>query len=224
MWTARARLAFVIALACCQTTIATTAVSADNGKLRNGLPPTSTDSFVHEAAGQAEHIYGDEGDEGPPPYFGFDYVHRINNGIFATRDQGLTTGHGTYMPSSWGADEFLAPPGEWCQSGANGGNPNDNGAGANLDNEGGDAPPAQANLPPPPGPGYQPMYQHGEFVGWYSPDEITLSQTNFPAALLSVLASGRYYGGVEGAASILFEIGVIDSPFDFAAAANYLPH
>ena len=35
--------------------------------MRNGLPPTTTDSFVYEAAEHAEHIYGDEGIDGPPP-------------------------------------------------------------------------------------------------------------------------------------------------------------
>jgi len=30
-----------------------------SGKVRNGLAPTSMDSFVHEAGGQAEEIYGD---------------------------------------------------------------------------------------------------------------------------------------------------------------------
>src|ERR1700716_3034656 len=90
--------------------------------LRNGLPPCTMDSFVHEAAGEVEHIYGDEGTTGPPPYMGFNTVHRINNGIFDIRDKGLTTGHGSYLPDAWGADEFIAPPGEWSQSGANNGN------------------------------------------------------------------------------------------------------
>ncbi len=79
--------------------------------LRNGLPPCTMDSFVHEAAGEAEHIYGDEGTTSIPPYMGFSTVHRINNGIFNIRDKGLTTGHGSYLPDAWGADEFLAPPG-----------------------------------------------------------------------------------------------------------------
>jgi len=48
------------------------------------------------------------------------------------RDAGLTTGHGSYMPSAWGADEFIAPPGEWSQSGSNNGSPNYNGADALL--------------------------------------------------------------------------------------------
>jgi hypothetical protein len=86
------------------------------------LPPCRLDSFVHQAGGAAEAIYGDEGIKTPPPYFGFDQSHRINAGIFGNRDAGLTTGHGSIMPSAWGDDEFLAPPyGEQCQSGANNG-------------------------------------------------------------------------------------------------------
>ena len=34
--------------------------------LKNGLPPCTMDSFVHEAYEHAEHIYGDEGTTGPP--------------------------------------------------------------------------------------------------------------------------------------------------------------
>jgi len=79
-----------------------------------------------------------------------------------------------------------------------------------------------SNYPPKPGPDYQPMTQHGEFVGWYSPEEVALSQTDFPAALVSILKSDRYYGGISGAASILYEIGMISDPFDFAAAAAFL--
>lgn len=91
--------------------------------VRNGLPPTNMDSFVYEAKEEKEHIYGDEGVTGLPPYNGFSKVHRINHGIFDRRDQGLTTGHGSWLPDAWGADEFLAPPeGEWDLSGTNGNN------------------------------------------------------------------------------------------------------
>ena len=76
--------------------------------------------------------------------------------------------------------------------------------------------------PPKPGPDYQPMTQHGQFVGWYSPEEVALSQTDFPAALISILRSDRYYGGISGAASILYEIGAISSPFNFDEAAAFL--
>ncbi|HEY9713325.1 MAG TPA: hypothetical protein V6C72_07635 [Chroococcales cyanobacterium] len=98
---------------------------AQAGPMRNGLPPVSMDSFVYEAAGNAELIYGDEGVTNIPPYNEFTYEHRINNGIFGQRDAGLTTGHGSFMPSAWGDDEFLGA--EWSQSGHNGGNPNSTG-------------------------------------------------------------------------------------------------
>jgi hypothetical protein len=88
--------------------------------MRNGLPPTTLDSFVYEAAERAEEIYGDEAERGEiPPYNWFTKEHRINAGINGTRDAGLTTGHGSYLPDAWGADEFIGD--EWDQSGANGG-------------------------------------------------------------------------------------------------------
>jgi hypothetical protein len=74
------------------------------------------DSFVYEAGGMAELIYGDEGTTDIPPYFGFDQSHRINSGITGTRAQGLTTGHGSYLPNAWGGDEFVGP--EWSMSGS----------------------------------------------------------------------------------------------------------
>lgn len=101
---------------------------------RNGLPPTQMDSFVRQAAGNAENIYGDEGHEGPPPFMYFEYENRINSGIYDIRDKGLTTGHGSYMPSAWGRDEFLGA--EWSQSGANNGNPNLGGLGTTQDQNG----------------------------------------------------------------------------------------
>ncbi|RTL43760.1 MAG: hypothetical protein EKK48_08425 [Candidatus Melainabacteria bacterium] len=101
---------------------------------RNGLPPTQMDSFVRQAAGNAENIYGDESHEGPPPFMYFEYENRINSGIYDIRDKGLTTGHGSYMPSAWGRDEFLGA--EWSQSGANGGNPNLGGIGTTQDQNG----------------------------------------------------------------------------------------
>lgn len=90
---------------------------ASKNRLINGLPPVTMDSFVYEAGAHAEHIYGDEGANGLPPYEGFTKAHRINAGIMDQRDAGLTTGHGSYMPDAWGNDEFIAPPGEWSQSG-----------------------------------------------------------------------------------------------------------
>jgi hypothetical protein len=61
-------------------------------------------------------IYGDES-TGLPPLYGFTQASRINTGITGVNAAGLTTGHGSYMPCAWGADEFLSSPGEWCNSG-----------------------------------------------------------------------------------------------------------
>src|ERR1700729_3585022 len=79
---------------------------AQAGSMRNGLPPTSMDSFVYEAAGMQDLIYGDEGVQDIPPYFEFTPENRINSGSFGTRDAGLTTGHSTnnggqLMPCAW---------------------------------------------------------------------------------------------------------------------------
>jgi hypothetical protein len=68
-----------------------------------GLPKTTLDSFVYDAMGSAEAIYGDEGAEGLPPYFGFTQEHRIARGI---NSGGLTTNHGSYLPNAWGGDEW----------------------------------------------------------------------------------------------------------------------
>ena len=74
------------------------------------------DSFVRQAGGNADLIYGDEGVVDIPPYDYFDPIHRINAGIYDTRRKGLTTGHGSYLPDAWGADEFTGN--EWSMSGA----------------------------------------------------------------------------------------------------------
>lgn len=87
---------------------------------RNGLPVTSLDSFVLNAGGAAELIYGDEGTTGPPPYDEFTSAHRIQTGIQGARASGLTTGHGSYLPCAWGGDEFVDGP-EWSQSAQGGG-------------------------------------------------------------------------------------------------------
>jgi len=83
------------------------------------------------------------------------------------------------------------------------------------DGSGGDFPGADGggDIPPAPGPGFQPIMQHGVFVGWYTPDEVALAQTNFPAALLEAVNGPYYYGGDDGRNSILYELGVISSPF-----------
>lgn len=76
----------------------------------NGLPVCRLDSFVHEAGGRAELIYGDEGTDGPPPIHGFNQENRIDAGIYGGRDAGITTGHQGHLPSSWGRDEFIGGP------------------------------------------------------------------------------------------------------------------
>lgn len=90
---------------------------AANLSMRNGLPATTLDSFVTSAAESADMIYGDEGiGANPPPYFLFSPEHRIGSGFYGMTNAGLTTGHGSYMPSAWGRDEFIGGS-EWCNSG-----------------------------------------------------------------------------------------------------------
>lgn len=84
------------------------------------LPPTRMDSFITNAGGRADQIYGDEGALELPPYGEFTKDHRINEGIVGQRDSGITTNHGSFLPDAWGNDEFLGA--EWSQSGANSGN------------------------------------------------------------------------------------------------------
>ncbi len=114
----------------------------------NGLPPTCLDSFVDRAGVYANQIYGDEGTGifaasglaptpglvtnsplAPTPLEGFNADNRIGYGItFSPDNLGLTTGHGSYLPSAWGADEVMVnsmgmpayPGGEWTQSGPGG--------------------------------------------------------------------------------------------------------
>lgn len=193
------------------------AMSPGASQASASLPPTRLDSFVLESKGHADAIYGNEGQDGPPPYLNFDKTHRINTGITDDRDKGITTNHGSLLPDAWGRDEFLGL--ETDQSGyrnwtyANSfqyGEPEVLSQGSSGDPSQGDNP---LGVPPAPGPGYQPMYQHGILVGWYSPAEVALAQTDFPAALLSVVNGPNYYGGQSGADSILYEIGAISSPF-----------
>lgn len=84
-------------------------LNTSDSRERNGLPPTSTDSFVYEAGGMAELIYGDEGTGRIPPFFEFSSDHRIEAGIFGKRAEGLTTGHSSPLPSTYGGDEFYMP-------------------------------------------------------------------------------------------------------------------
>jgi len=166
------------------------------------LPACTLDSFVSNAGGQAEDIYGDEGVYSPPPYYGFDYSHRINSGITGQTDAGLTTGHGSYMPSAWGADEFLAPPGEQSQSGTNGGNPRLNNADAALNaqdqlesiNLGSSSNPS-ANYGPSPGPGWYPVVGcGGTFLGWMPPAQAAAWANGDNSALAAFFAGPNYIG------------------------------
>ncbi len=93
---------------------------ADAQAVRNGLPPTTTDSFVRNAGAFADAIYGDEGQgDQLPQYEHFTQDHRINTGILGLRDAGLTTGHGSVLPNAWGGDEFTMSGPEFSQSGTN---------------------------------------------------------------------------------------------------------
>jgi hypothetical protein len=84
-------------------------LNRDTSGVRNGLPPVTTDSFVYEAGGMAELIYGDEGVGSIPPYFNFTSEHRIDAGLVGTRAEGLTTGHSSPLPTTWGGDDFYLP-------------------------------------------------------------------------------------------------------------------
>ncbi len=86
--------------------------------VRNGLPPASLDSFVLNAGGYADRIYGDEGAEHLPPFEEFLPENRINQGILGIRDAGLTTGHGSMLPPATGGDEFVKTE-PFTMSGAN---------------------------------------------------------------------------------------------------------
>ncbi|CAN5251848.1 hypothetical protein BH11CYA1_BH11CYA1_39230 [soil metagenome] len=60
------------------------------------LPKTTLDSFVYQAGGQAEQIYGDEGTSGLPPINGMGGGNVINAGIHSNK---LTTDHKSDLPS-----------------------------------------------------------------------------------------------------------------------------
>jgi hypothetical protein len=66
------------------------------GYTQGSLPPTTLDSFVYNS-GYDDSIYGDEGSYGPPPYWDFS---TIGSGMGAYG--GLSTGHSSPLPSSWG--------------------------------------------------------------------------------------------------------------------------
>lgn len=67
-----------------------TAIMANTG---SSLPATTLDSFVVDAGGNAENIYGDEGTTDIPPLFGFGYGNSIQSGMPA-----MTTGHDIGLP------------------------------------------------------------------------------------------------------------------------------
>jgi hypothetical protein len=91
-----------------------------NRSTPSGLPPTNLDSFVYQS-GYNQAIYGDEGDVDIPPMNSFTKASRINAGINGQNAAGLTTGHGSFMPDAWGADEFIGN--EWDFSGVGSSNP-----------------------------------------------------------------------------------------------------
>jgi hypothetical protein len=75
-----------------------------------GLPPTSLDSFVLNAGGNAEAIYGDEGTNSWPPLSGFGPGNTINAGIVGQRSKTMTTGNGGNMlPTASGNGQKKSP-------------------------------------------------------------------------------------------------------------------
>ncbi len=79
----------------------------------NGLPPTRLDSFVKNAGGLAEAIYGDEGINGPPKINGFNEQNRIDYGITnSPNNEYLTTGHTSLLPSAWGSPNEMYVSGD----------------------------------------------------------------------------------------------------------------
>ncbi len=74
---------------------------------RNGLPDTRLDGLVNPSDARSEIVFGGEGNTGPPPVNGFEMQNRIG----PTLNPGLSTGHGSYLPSAQGAE------GEFSHSG-----------------------------------------------------------------------------------------------------------
>jgi hypothetical protein len=68
------------------------ALQTEKGAKAGKLPRTTFDSFVYNS-GYNDHIYGDEGTEGPPPYSSFSTIG--SGGVTAT------TGHPSDCPSAW---------------------------------------------------------------------------------------------------------------------------
>lgn len=72
--------------------------------------------------------------------------------------------------------------------------------------QGSNSDPAQ-NLPPSPGPGYQPIMQHGVFVGYMSPELINMMQSD-PYGAWTQFANSADFVGPEGLRlSLLAETG-----------------
>lgn len=69
------------------------------------LPPCVFDSNVK----MNEAVFGDEGIDDIPPYFGFDKSHRLKITI-ADPNPELSTFHGSMLPDAWGKDEFIGGP------------------------------------------------------------------------------------------------------------------
>lgn len=64
-----------------------------------------------------------------------------------------------------------------------------------------------SNLPPSPGPGYQPIFQHGVFVGYMNPALISMMQTD-PMGAWTAFANSSDWAGPEGLRlSLLAETG-----------------
>ena len=73
-----------------------------------------------------------------------------------------------------------------------------------------------SNLPPPPGEGYQPIMQHGVFVGYMSPALISLMQTDPRAAWTAFARSSDFVGPDGLRLSLLAETGAA-TPEEMAA-------
>jgi hypothetical protein len=113
-WKNFARIAVIAGMVVIFGNTAVAAQSASS-KAYSNLPPCSTDSFIYQS-GMSEAIYGDEGVGGPPPMMGFSQGSRIASGLYGQNSAGLTTGHGSYLPDAWGADEFVGN--EWDMTGS----------------------------------------------------------------------------------------------------------
>lgn len=76
----------------------------------NRLPDTTLDSFVKNAGGEAEFIYGDEGTDQQPKMNGLTRANTISHGFHGIDNLGLTTGHGSYLPDASGVGYSFSGP------------------------------------------------------------------------------------------------------------------